>query len=600
MPRGHQPPGRGRPGSKRVSGGAFDPGDRISTYEILDLLGTGGMGQVYLARDTRLKRRVALKVLPKDLTDNPTLLQRWRREAETVAGLNHPNIVTLYSVEEVADSRFFTMELVEGRSLDEMIPARGMALGRLFEVAVPLADALAAAHDKGIAHRDLKPSNVMVSNEGRVKVLDFGLAKLVHEKDDDATLTSQGLVIGTLPYMSPEQVQGLDIDLRTDIFSLGVVLYQMAVGRKPFDSKSAAGLASRIVGGQPDDLTERRKDLPRHLARVVHHCLEKKPERRYQSALDVRNELEALKREIETGVVSATIERPQTTPNWRERLGVGTLRALWGLLLPVAALGGLLGKLVIAGLERQVDAQILDRAALAQQPVFWAGAFLEQTLGSVLSPGSSGLGEFFAALAVLASVLVLIARPPSDPSAPPSRWSQLYHVAALPASVALAVAAFFAGVESLWGLAAFVPLLAAQLYYLIDRPEDLLEGGIAQRGAYLLVSSVFVLFLLLVPYRYGRDFFDIHQPPVVERAQLLASSELQSLEQSGQITVVMRAARNMLATIELSDEGKLMSFIEVEHFEPRPQSKNLRELLTTIQASEQHDAEAIAGEWLED
>jgi serine/threonine protein kinase len=152
----------------------IEPGDRLGSYEILDLIGTGGMGRVYSARDSKLGRRVALKVLAGDLVSDPLSLQRWRREAETVAALNHPNIVSLFSVEEVEETRFFTMELVEGRSLDKLIPRRGMPVQQFFEVAIPLADALAAAHDQGVAHRDLKPGNIMVSKQGWIKVLDFG------------------------------------------------------------------------------------------------------------------------------------------------------------------------------------------------------------------------------------------------------------------------------------------------------------------------------------------------------------------------------------------------------------------------------------------
>jgi serine/threonine protein kinase len=226
------------------------------------------MGEVYRATDTKLSRDVALKVLPAEMAHDPERLARFRREAKALAQLDHPNIVTIYSVEECAGVHFLTMQLVEGHPLDRLIPASGLPLGQIVEIAGALGDALAAAHEKGIVHRDLKPANVMVSNEGRVKVLDFGLAKDVSATDPaDATLTSDhrtqaGIVMGTPAYMSPEQTAGRPLGHRTDIFSLGVVLHEMATGRRPFEGGSSAELISAILRDNPPSVADVRPDLP--------------------------------------------------------------------------------------------------------------------------------------------------------------------------------------------------------------------------------------------------------------------------------------------------------------------------------------------------
>ncbi len=282
-------------------------GETLSHYRILEKLGEGGMGEVYLAEDTRLKRKVALKVLPSEMAGDSSRLERFQREAEVVAAMDHPNIVTIFSVEEDAGTHFLTMSYIEGKSLGELIPKGGMDLDQLFEFAVPLADALSVAHEKGITHRDLKPANIMVTTEGRVKVLDFGLAKLQEDSmpagEDEPTqaLTREGLVVGTVPYMSPEQVQGDLVDHRTDIFSLGVLLYEMATGDRPFQGQNSAQVVSSILRDDPSSVAERKAELPFHLSRIVKHCLEKDPKRRYQSALDLRNELEGLQSEVASG-----------------------------------------------------------------------------------------------------------------------------------------------------------------------------------------------------------------------------------------------------------------------------------------------------------
>ncbi|MFQ5558776.1 MAG: serine/threonine-protein kinase, partial [Acidimicrobiales bacterium] len=283
-------------------------GSRLGHYEVRDRLGQGGMGEVYLARDSRLNRDVALKVLPADLAKDAERRMRFEREAQAVAALNHPNIVTIHSVEQAGETHFIIMELVEGKTLTQLIPQGGIPLGRMFDIAVPLADALAAAHGKGITHRDLKPDNVMVTDEGRVKVLDFGLAKLAESTDAAgetaaATATAEGKILGTASYMSPEQAEGKPVDARSDVFALGVLLYEMASGTRPFEGDTRISTITSILRDTPPSLTDVRQNLPRHLSRIVNHCLAKEPDRRYQSALDVRNELDELRREVESGEI---------------------------------------------------------------------------------------------------------------------------------------------------------------------------------------------------------------------------------------------------------------------------------------------------------
>jgi len=291
-------------------------GHTLSHYLITAKIGAGGMGEVYRAQDTRLKRDVALKVLPSEMASDPVRLERFQREAETVASLSHPNIVMLHSVEEAEGIRFLTMELVEGQSLDQLLPAGGMPLSRLFEIGGSLADALAAAHEKGIIHRDLKPANVMITKDGRVKVLDFGLAKLAEDAaPSDVTalhtepVTKEGMVLGTVPYMSPEQLRGETVDQRSDIFSLGVLLYEMATGRRPFLGDSNSDITSAILRDTPTPLIQVKPELPVHLGRIISRCLEKDANHRFHSAIDIRNDLRGLRKETESGSVETTAEQ---------------------------------------------------------------------------------------------------------------------------------------------------------------------------------------------------------------------------------------------------------------------------------------------------
>ncbi len=280
-------------------------GTSLGHYDILEELGSGGMGTVYLAEDRRLGRRVALKVLPPETAADPERRARFEREARVVASLNHPNVVTLHSVETEGDVLYLTMELVAGQPLSGLIPTGGMGLPELFSAALPLVAAIQAAHRQGVAHRDLKPDNIMVDEEGRLKVLDFGLAQLVQTgfQDQAATLavghlTAEGQIMGTVAYMSPEQAEAKETDHRTDIFSLGVILYEMCTGRRPFQGDSAISTLTAVLRDTPPPVNSVREDLPEHLARLIARCLAKEPDRRYQTAQDVANELDMVREEL--------------------------------------------------------------------------------------------------------------------------------------------------------------------------------------------------------------------------------------------------------------------------------------------------------------
>lgn len=288
---------------------SLNPGTRLGSYEILARIGAGGMGEVYRARDARLGREVALKLLPAELAAAPDRLARFEREARAAAGLSHPNIVVLHSIEEAEGLHFLTLELVEGQGLDRLVAPGGLPIPRLLELAIPLADALAAAHAKGVVHRDLKPANVMLTRDGRVKVLDFGLAKLAEASAALAEtrtlamaepISVAGQVVGTVPYMAPEQIRGEATDARTDLFALGVMLYELATGKRPFGGATSADVSSAILRDPPAPLASLRAELPADLERIVGRCLEKDPERRLQTAKDLRNELELLRRSLES------------------------------------------------------------------------------------------------------------------------------------------------------------------------------------------------------------------------------------------------------------------------------------------------------------
>lgn len=335
------------------------PGGRLGSYEIVARLGAGAMGEVWRARDPQLDREVALKVLPPELAGDPDRLVRFEREAKALAALNHPSIIAIYTVESADGVRFLTTELVEGRTLDRLIPSGGMELEPFLSFAVPLADALAAAHARGVLHRDLKPTNVMVTEEGRVKVLDFGLAKLGEgppENPEDMAdaktksfeaMTGEGRILGTVPYLSPEQVQGKRADARSDLFSMGSMFYEMAAGRRPFQGESSADVLSSILRDEPRPLGALRPEFPQQLGRILRHCLAKDPERRFQSAKDLRNELEDLRTEVSEGRLTAGARAPLMP-------ALGEHRKRWAWLALPATLVVIVGTLFASGLGNQL------------------------------------------------------------------------------------------------------------------------------------------------------------------------------------------------------------------------------------------------------
>jgi Tol biopolymer transport system component len=301
------------------------------------------MGEVYLAEDLTLGRQVALKVLPPGLA--ATGRERFEREARAVAALNHPNIVTLHSIDQSGDTPFLTMEFVDGTVLNELIPASGMPLDRLLKIAIPLADAVGAAHQRGILHRDLKPANVMVTADGRVKVLDFGLAKLqdvvsAREPLPTQELTGEGRIVGTIAYMSPEQAEGKVVDQRSDVFSLGVLLYELATGVRPFTGDTGLAVLSAILREAPRPVSELKPELPRDFTRIIRRALNKNPEDRYQSAKDLRNDLTAVLEDLASGE-PARSTAAATGPPMARRSRTVTVIAAAAALIAVTVVGWL-------------------------------------------------------------------------------------------------------------------------------------------------------------------------------------------------------------------------------------------------------------------
>ena len=300
------------------------------------------MGEVYAAIDPRLGRKIALKVLPAEFAADPDRAARFEREARAIAALNHPNIVTVHSVETLDGLPVLTMELVEGRTLADLIPKQGLALDKFLQIAVPLADAISAAHEKGITHRDLKPTNVMVTPEGRVKVLDFGLAKLRGDTtaaqlagDPTRALTTAGHIVGTVAYMSPEQAEARAVDERSDIFSLGIVLYEMATGQRPFKGDTNVSVLASIVRDTPRPIADVRPDLPSDLVKIVRKALAKDPERRYQSAKDLRNDLDIVREDAASGALALPAQAAPTRGNRAARVWFAAAAVLGALATAV-------------------------------------------------------------------------------------------------------------------------------------------------------------------------------------------------------------------------------------------------------------------------
>jgi eukaryotic-like serine/threonine-protein kinase len=316
----------------------------LGPYQIVACIGAGGMGEVYQARDTRLKRNVALKVLPESVAKNPQRRARFQHEAEVLAALNHPNIATIYGIEESTSTTALIMELVEGVSLADKIHSRSLHLAETLDLAIQIANGLEAAHNSGVVHRDLKPSNVMVTPTGVVKLVDFGLAKFreppARSDEETETIaadlkTEEGQILGTVAYMSPEQAQGRPVDGRSDIFSFGVLLYEVLTGCMPFQGESKAATLAAILQRDPRPFAGAGVDLPREAERIVLRCLRKDPDRRFQTVADLRISLEDLREDLSTGQLGLTPPVVPRRSHWQ--LAVGAIVVL-GLCGAAAAL----------------------------------------------------------------------------------------------------------------------------------------------------------------------------------------------------------------------------------------------------------------------
>lgn len=349
----------------------MDPGTTIGVYKVLHALGAGGMAQVYLAEDQRLGRKVALKILPEDAVQNPDRVRRFEQEARAASALNHPNILTIYDIGDVDSTKFIATEFVDGVTVRELISQR-TPVAKVLDIATQVCAALATAHAAGIIHRDIKPENIMLRTDGYVKVLDFGLAKLIRSAFDSVhdaqtlDVTIPGMIMGTLGYMSPEQLRGQAVDARTDVWSLGAVMYELITGEAAFAAPTPTDTMVAVLEREPRPMRSFRGDVPEELARIVGKMLSKDRDERFQTVKDVAIDLKRLRQRLESGehvAVASAIERPAPIASIRKRSRFGVVAALLG---PVIL--GVLAVLGIAVWRHQSKTANQTEPTASQQP----------------------------------------------------------------------------------------------------------------------------------------------------------------------------------------------------------------------------------------